>query len=164
MCKVDLSRWRLLRLLLERVKNYDRIRLAHIIENPHRRPFSPYTQFVNSGRNHRHRTAERHPKINSFLKVSKRFSDMTSDRRRLCSYELQCSRMKIDRFHDVIMSPIRDISKEIVRLFFLLLNVLVDYLRGHEHGGQQKGGPSGKARRVFEEVSKLPRHKQKKST
>ena len=98
------------------MKNNDRVRLAYIIKNPHRRPFSPYAQFVNSRRNNRHRTAERHSKIDTFLKVSQRFSDMTSDRRRLCSDELQCSRMKIDRFHDVIMSPIRDIGKEIVRL------------------------------------------------
>jgi transcriptional regulator with XRE-family HTH domain len=43
-----------------------------------------------------------------------------------------------------------------------LLNVTVDYLLGHENGGQRKGGPAGKARRVFEEVSKLPRHQQQR--
>ena len=42
------------------------------------------------------------------------------------------------------------------------LNVSVDYLLGRENGGQRKGGPVGKARRVFEEVSKLPRHKQQR--
>ena len=118
MCKVNLSRWRLLRFLLERVKYNDCVSLAHIIENPHRRPFSPYTQFVNSGRNNWHRTTERHPKTNSFLKISKRFSDMTADQRFLCSNKLQCPRMKIDRFHDVIVSQFRDIDKEIVRPFY----------------------------------------------
>jgi transcriptional regulator with XRE-family HTH domain len=43
-----------------------------------------------------------------------------------------------------------------------LLNVSVDYMLGHENGGQRKGGPTGKARRVFEEVSKLPRHQQQR--
>jgi transcriptional regulator with XRE-family HTH domain len=43
-----------------------------------------------------------------------------------------------------------------------LLNVSVDYLLGHENGGKQKGGPIGKARRVFEEVSRLPRHQQQR--
>jgi transcriptional regulator with XRE-family HTH domain len=43
-----------------------------------------------------------------------------------------------------------------------LLHVSVDYLLGHENGGQRKGGPVGKARRVFEEVSKLPRHQQQR--
>jgi transcriptional regulator with XRE-family HTH domain len=43
-----------------------------------------------------------------------------------------------------------------------LLNVSVDYLLGRENGGQRKGGPIGKARRVFEEVSRLPRHKQQR--
>jgi hypothetical protein len=38
----------------------------------------------------------------------------------------------------------------------------VDYLLGRENGGQRKGGPVGKARRVFEEVSRLPRHKQQR--
>jgi hypothetical protein len=42
------------------------------------------------------------------------------------------------------------------------LNVSVDYLLGRENGGQRKGGPVGKARRVFEEVSRLPRHKQQR--
>jgi hypothetical protein len=43
-----------------------------------------------------------------------------------------------------------------------VLNVSVDYLLGHENGGKQKGGPVGKARRVFEEVSELPRHQQQR--
>jgi len=42
------------------------------------------------------------------------------------------------------------------------LNVSVDFLLGHENGGHRKGGPVGKARRVFEEVSQLPRHKQQR--
>jgi transcriptional regulator with XRE-family HTH domain len=43
-----------------------------------------------------------------------------------------------------------------------VLNVSVDYLLGHDNGGQRKGGPVGKARRIFEEVSQLPRHKQQR--
>ena len=43
-----------------------------------------------------------------------------------------------------------------------LLNVTVDYLLGHDNGGSRKGGPTGKARRVFEEVSTLPRHQQQR--
>ena len=42
------------------------------------------------------------------------------------------------------------------------LNVPVDYLLGHQDSVQRKGGPVGKARRVFEEVSRLPRHQQKR--
>ena len=42
------------------------------------------------------------------------------------------------------------------------LNVSADFLLGHDNGGQRKGGPVGKARRVFEEVSKLPRHQQQR--
>ncbi len=41
-------------------------------------------------------------------------------------------------------------------------NVSVDFLLGHENGSQRKSGPVGKARRVFEEVSKLPRHQQQR--
>jgi len=43
-----------------------------------------------------------------------------------------------------------------------MLNVSVDCLLGRENGGQKKGGPIGKARRVFEEVSRLPRHQQQR--
>jgi hypothetical protein len=43
-----------------------------------------------------------------------------------------------------------------------VLNVSVDYLLGRQNGKQQRGGPVGKARRIFEEVSKLPRHKQQR--
>jgi transcriptional regulator with XRE-family HTH domain len=42
------------------------------------------------------------------------------------------------------------------------LNVSVDYLLGHDNSGHRKGGPVGKARRIFEEVSHLPRHKQQR--
>lgn len=42
------------------------------------------------------------------------------------------------------------------------LNVSVDYLLGHQNGKKRRGGPIGKARRIFEEVSKLPRHKQQR--
>jgi len=98
------------------VKNNNRVFLVYIIKNPHRRSFSPYPQFVNSRCNTWHRAAERHPKVDTFLKVSERFSEVTTDRRCLFSDELQRSHMKIDRFHGIIMSPIRDINKEIVRL------------------------------------------------
>jgi len=43
-----------------------------------------------------------------------------------------------------------------------VLNVSVDYLLGRQNGKTRKGGPVGKARRIFEEVSKLPRHKQQR--
>ena len=43
-----------------------------------------------------------------------------------------------------------------------VLNVTVDDLLGHEAGPRRNGGPVGKARRVFEQVSKLPRHQQKR--
>jgi len=43
-----------------------------------------------------------------------------------------------------------------------VLNVSVDYLLGRDNGRQRKGGPVGKARRIFEEVSQLPRHKQQR--
>ena len=43
-----------------------------------------------------------------------------------------------------------------------LLNITVDYLLGYDNGGHRKGGPTGKARRVFEEVSTLPRHQQQR--
>ena len=43
-----------------------------------------------------------------------------------------------------------------------VVNVSVDYRLGRENGGQRKGGPVGKARRFFEEVSKLPRHQQQR--
>jgi transcriptional regulator with XRE-family HTH domain len=42
------------------------------------------------------------------------------------------------------------------------MNVSVDYLLGRENDGKRKGGPVGQARRIFEEVSRLPRHKQKR--
>jgi transcriptional regulator with XRE-family HTH domain len=41
------------------------------------------------------------------------------------------------------------------------LGVSADYLLGRD-GGKKRGGPSGKARRAFEAVSKLPRHQQQK--
>jgi transcriptional regulator with XRE-family HTH domain len=40
------------------------------------------------------------------------------------------------------------------------LNVTVDYLLGKESTRKRGGGPVGKARRMFEEVSKLPRDRQ----
>jgi transcriptional regulator with XRE-family HTH domain len=54
------------------------------------------------------------------------------------------------------------LKPEYISKLSALLNVSVDYLLGHENGGKRKGGPTGKARRVFEEVSKLPRHKQQR--
>jgi transcriptional regulator with XRE-family HTH domain len=52
------------------------------------------------------------------------------------------------------------LKPEYISKIAVALNVSVDYLLGHENGAQRKGGPVGKARRVFEEVSRLPRHKQ----
>ena len=54
------------------------------------------------------------------------------------------------------------LKPEYISKLAAMLNVSVDYLLGHENGGQRKGGPVGKARRVFEEVSKLPRHQQQR--
>jgi transcriptional regulator with XRE-family HTH domain len=49
------------------------------------------------------------------------------------------------------------LKPEYILKIALALDVSVDYLLGNVNGGQRKGGPVGKARRVFEEVSKLPR-------
>lgn len=38
----------------------------------------------------------------------------------------------------------------------------MDYLLGHKEGFRRRGGPVGQARRVFEEVSRLPRHQQQR--
>jgi transcriptional regulator with XRE-family HTH domain len=54
------------------------------------------------------------------------------------------------------------LKPEYISKIALALNVSVDYLLGHENGGQRKGGFVGKARRVFEEVSKLPRRQQQR--
>lgn len=43
-----------------------------------------------------------------------------------------------------------------------VLGVSVEYLLGPEGHPRRNGGPVGKARRVFEEVSKLPRHRQQR--
>jgi transcriptional regulator with XRE-family HTH domain len=43
-----------------------------------------------------------------------------------------------------------------------VLGVSTDYLLGMEAGKKRGGGPTGKARRAFEAVSKLPRHHQQK--
>ncbi len=42
------------------------------------------------------------------------------------------------------------------------LGVSADDLIGQSHGKKARGGPVGKARRVFESVSRLPRHHQQK--
>jgi transcriptional regulator with XRE-family HTH domain len=42
------------------------------------------------------------------------------------------------------------------------LNVSVDYLLGQENERRHGGGPVGKARQIFEEVSHLPRHQQQR--
>jgi transcriptional regulator with XRE-family HTH domain len=54
------------------------------------------------------------------------------------------------------------LKPEFISKLAATLNVSVDFLLGHDNGGQRKGGPVGKARRVFEEVSKLPRHQQQR--
>jgi transcriptional regulator with XRE-family HTH domain len=41
-----------------------------------------------------------------------------------------------------------------------VLNVPLDYLMGRENSAKRGGGPVGKARRMFEEVNKLPRDRQ----
>jgi transcriptional regulator with XRE-family HTH domain len=41
-----------------------------------------------------------------------------------------------------------------------VLNVPLDYLMGRENATKRGGGPVGKARRMFEEVNKLPRDRQ----
>jgi transcriptional regulator with XRE-family HTH domain len=43
-----------------------------------------------------------------------------------------------------------------------VLNVPVDYLLGRANQLKRNGGPVGKARRIFEEVSKLPRNRQQR--
>jgi len=43
-----------------------------------------------------------------------------------------------------------------------VLGVTVDALVGRQAAKQRGAGPVGKARRVFEKVSKLPRHKQQR--
>ncbi len=43
-----------------------------------------------------------------------------------------------------------------------VLNVPVDYLLGRANHLKRDGGPVGKARRIFEEVSKLPRNRQQR--
>jgi len=43
-----------------------------------------------------------------------------------------------------------------------LLNVSVDYLLGREKSSRRRGGPVGKARQLFEQVSRLPRSRQKR--
>jgi transcriptional regulator with XRE-family HTH domain len=43
-----------------------------------------------------------------------------------------------------------------------ILNVSVDHLLGVEEKPNHKGGPTGKVRKVFEKVSRLPRHQQSK--
>lgn len=43
-----------------------------------------------------------------------------------------------------------------------VLGVSTDYLLGVDATKKRSGGPTGKARRVFEAVSKLPRHHQQK--
>ena len=41
-----------------------------------------------------------------------------------------------------------------------ILNVSADHLLGRDNGHKARGGPIGKARRVFEDVSRLPRDRQ----
>lgn len=43
-----------------------------------------------------------------------------------------------------------------------ILKVSVDFLLGEKPSRQRGNGPAGKARRVFEAVSKLPRHQQQR--
>jgi len=43
-----------------------------------------------------------------------------------------------------------------------ILETSVDRLVGADNGGPRRGGPTGKAHRIFEEVSRLPRHQQQR--
>ncbi|MGI8784052.1 MAG: hypothetical protein ACR2L2_10450 [Acidobacteriota bacterium] len=43
-----------------------------------------------------------------------------------------------------------------------LLGLSVEHLLGHQSSPRRNGGPVGKARRVFEQVSRLPRHQQRR--
>lgn len=55
--------------------------------------------------------------------------------------------------------PVALKPEQVVRLAEVL-NVSVEYLFGKENKSGRKGGPTGKARRLFEQVSKLPRSQQ----
>jgi hypothetical protein len=62
-------------------------------------------------------------------------------------------------FNNFTASPKGRLKPECILKIALALDVSVDYLLGHENGGQRKGGPVGKPRCVFEEASKLPWHR-----
>jgi hypothetical protein len=49
------------------------------IENADGRVLVFHSQLANSGRNHRHWTAERHPKVDSFLQVPQSLAGPTPD-------------------------------------------------------------------------------------
>ena len=54
-----------------------------------------------------------------------------------------------------LCSPVEQIQK-----LAEVLQVTPDYLFAGKGNGSRKGGPTGKARRIFEEVSRLPRSQQ----
>ncbi len=54
------------------------------------------------------------------------------------------------------------LKPEHLRELARILKVSVDFLLGEKPPRQRGGGPAGKARRVFEAVSKLPRHQQQR--
>ena len=76
---VNLTRRRLLRLLLQRMEDNNRVSSAQMIEDPHRRAFTPDAQFVNAGCNNRHGSAERHSKSEALLEISECLTDLTAD-------------------------------------------------------------------------------------
>ena len=49
-----------------------------------------------------------------------------------------------------------------IRRLAEILNISVEHLLGVEGRSNHKGGPTGKVRKVFEKVSRLPRHQQSK--
>ena len=90
---------------------------------------------------------------------------------RLCNARLQkgFSQMQMAQLLGVTQPSYADWERHPVSLrpehisqLAKILNVSVDYLLGHSKTNKRNGGPVGKARAVFERVSQLPRHRQKK--
>jgi transcriptional regulator with XRE-family HTH domain len=52
------------------------------------------------------------------------------------------------------------LKPEQIQKLVTVLQVTPDYLFGEKKNGSRKGGPTGKARRAFEQVSRLPRSQQ----
>ena len=52
------------------------------------------------------------------------------------------------------------LKPEQLRTLVDILNIPIEELISQKHGTKRSGGPTGKARRLFEQVSKLPRSQQ----